>query len=172
MSRVIGIGVQDFETIRKNNYFYVDKTDFIREWWKTTGATVTLIARPRRFGKTLTMNTVNRFFSNEFSDQEALFSGLTVWKDETMRAEAGRHPVISMTWSGIKGSEYCEVREDIIENIRSMYDKYRWLAESPNIDAPTSHQIADFSTKSLSDSEVVASLRVLCQALHQHYGVK
>ena len=172
MSRVIGIGVQDFETIRKNNYFYVDKTDFIREWWKTTGATVTLIARPRRFGKTLTMNTVNRFFSNEFSDQEELFSGLAVWQDEDMRAEAGHHPVISMTWSGIKGGGYHDVREDIIENIRSMYDKYRWLAESPNLDGATSHQIADFSTKSLSDSEAVVALRVLCQALHQHYGVK
>ncbi len=172
MARVIGIGEQDFETIRKNNYFYVDKTNFIRDWWKNTGATVTLIVRPRRFGKTLMMNTVNRFLSNEFSDQEKLFSGLSVWQDEDMRAEAGQHPVINITWSGIKGGGFQEVRDDIVENICSLYDKYRWLAESQKLDAPTSHQIADFTTKSLSDSEAASALRVLCQALHQHYGVK
>ncbi len=61
MGKTIGIGVQDFEKIRTNDYFYMDKTDFIREWWES-GAEVTLITRPRRFGKTLNMSMIEKFF--------------------------------------------------------------------------------------------------------------
>ncbi len=61
MSRTVGIGKQDFENIRQKNYFYIDKTQFIQEWWEENDE-VTLIARPRRFGKTLTMSMVENFF--------------------------------------------------------------------------------------------------------------
>lgn len=61
MARTVAIGIQDFEAIISNNYFYIDKTDFIREWWEN-GDSVTLIARPRRFGKTLNINMLERFF--------------------------------------------------------------------------------------------------------------
>ena len=61
MNRTIGIGLQDFEAIRKKNIFYVDKTKFIQEWWESQDE-VTLITRPRRFGKTLAMSTVEKFF--------------------------------------------------------------------------------------------------------------
>ncbi len=61
MARTVAIGVQDFETLITNHYFYIDKTDFIREWWEN-GDSVTLITRPRRFGKTLNMNIVEKFF--------------------------------------------------------------------------------------------------------------
>ena len=103
MSRVIAIGEQNFRTIRENNYFYVDKTGFITDWWLKIGATATLITRPRRFGKTLMLDTVREFFTAEAHDQEKLFSGLEVWKNDVMRQTAGTMPVISLTWSGIKG---------------------------------------------------------------------
>ena len=64
MARTVGIGLQSFEKIRENNCFYVDKTGFIKEWWENRDD-VTLITRPRRFGKTLMMNTLERFFSTE-----------------------------------------------------------------------------------------------------------
>ena len=80
MSRTIGIGNQDFSVIRTNNYFYIDKTGFIREWWDS-GDHVTLITRPRRFGKTLTMSMTEQFFSVQYADRGDLFEGLDIWKE-------------------------------------------------------------------------------------------
>ena len=80
MARAIGIGNQDFERTRKEGYFYIDKTGFIQEWWDT-GDSVTLITRPRRFGKTLNMNMVEKFFSLDYADRGDLFQGLAIWED-------------------------------------------------------------------------------------------
>ena len=74
MARAVGIGLQSFEKIRENQYFYIDKTKFIKEWWEN-GDDVTLITRPRRFGKTLTMNMTEQFFSIQYAKREDLFSG-------------------------------------------------------------------------------------------------
>ena len=75
MEQKISIGVQDFEKLRTNHGFYVDKTDLIRKWWQETDD-VTLITRPRRFGKTLNMSTLNCFFSNRYAGREDLFEDL------------------------------------------------------------------------------------------------
>ena len=81
MSVNVAIGVQDFSTLIENHYFYVDKTAFIKEWWEYKDD-VTLITRPRRFGKTLNMSMLNCFFSNKYADRGDLFEGLDIWKDE------------------------------------------------------------------------------------------
>ena len=81
MERTIAIGHQNFETVRKNNYFYIDKTEFIREWWNS-GDIVTLITRPRRFGKTLNMSMTEQFFSVEYKDWGDIFEGLSIWEKE------------------------------------------------------------------------------------------
>lgn len=81
MARTVAIGVQDFETLITNHYFYIDKTDFIREWWEN-GDSVTLITRPRRFGKTLNMNMVEKFFSLDYGGRSDLFENLNIWKEE------------------------------------------------------------------------------------------
>ena len=81
MARTVGIGHQDFETIRKKGYFYVDKTNFIKEWWES-GDRVSLITRPRRFGKTLNMSMTEQFFSVAYADRGDLFEGLSIWKNE------------------------------------------------------------------------------------------
>lgn len=75
MVRTVAIGVQDFETIIINDYFYVDKTDFIKEWWEN-GDSVTLLSRPRRFGKTLNMSMLEAFFSNKYKNRADLFENL------------------------------------------------------------------------------------------------
>ena len=72
MDRKVAIGIQSFSTLRENNYFYVDKTSFIKEWWES-GDEVTLIARPRRFGKTLNMSMLENFFSIEYASRGDLF---------------------------------------------------------------------------------------------------
>ena len=84
MARTVAIGIQDFEQIIKNDYFYVDKTNFIKEWWES-GDSVTLIARPRRFGKTLNMSMLEEFFSLKYTDRGDLFEGLSIWKEEKYR---------------------------------------------------------------------------------------
>lgn len=81
MARTVAIRIQDFGDLIRNNYFYIDKTSFIREWWES-GDSVTLITRPRRFGKTLNLNTVERFFSVKYKDQGTLFQDLSIWKEE------------------------------------------------------------------------------------------
>ena len=172
MSRVIAIGEQNFRTIRENNYFYVDKTGFITDWWLKTGAAATLITRPRRFGKTLMMDTVREFFTAEAHDQEKLFSGLEVWKNDVMRQTAGTIPVISLTWSGIKGQNYWVVRKDILRTIAEAYRHFDFLAESDKVSPVLCSRLKNFSFQSRDESEDPAALRDLCIALHQYYGVK
>ena len=98
MKAVISIGNQDFVSIRKNHCFYIDKTDFIREWWENQDS-VTLITRPRRFGKTLNMNMTEYFFSVKYADVGQYFEGLNVWKNERLRSLQGTYPVIALSFT-------------------------------------------------------------------------
>lgn len=101
MPRTISIGCQDYGTIRREGYFYIDKTSFIRAWWES-GDSVTLITRPRRFGKTLTMSMTEQFFSVEYAGRGDLFEGLSVWEYEKFRKLQGTYPVISLSFANIK----------------------------------------------------------------------
>ena len=95
MGRTVGIGIQDFKTVIENDYFYVEKTSFLKEWWES-GDSVTLITRPRRFGKTLTMSMVERFFSIKYAGEGELFEQLSIWQEEKHRGLQGSYPVISL----------------------------------------------------------------------------
>ncbi len=90
MARTIGIGIQDFGEIIKNNCFYVDKTAFIKEWWENMDS-VTLITRPRRFGKTLTMSMTEQFFSVKYAGRGDLFDGLFIWQEGKNTAPCRGH---------------------------------------------------------------------------------
>ena len=98
MKPVISIGNQDFRSIRENHNFYVDKSDFIREWWENQD-TVTLITRPRRFGKTLNMSMLENFFSIQNEKREDLFEGLAILEDQKYRALQGSFPVIFLSFA-------------------------------------------------------------------------
>ena len=100
MERKVGIGIQDFCKLREAGCFYVDKTDFIREWWEKNDD-VTLITRPRRFGKTLTMSMLECFFSTKYAGRGDLFEGLSIWQDEKYRKMQGTYPVIYLSFSSI-----------------------------------------------------------------------
>ena len=98
MTRTVAIGIQSFEEIRKGNYYYIDKTSFIKEWWES-GDDVTLITRPRRFGKTLTMSMLEQFFSVKYENRGDLFEGLSIWKEEEYQKLQGTYPVISLSFA-------------------------------------------------------------------------
>lgn len=109
MGRTAAIGIQSFEKIIENNCMYIDKTDFIREWWES-GDDVTLITRPRRFGKTLNMNMTERFFSVEYAGRGQIFEGLSIWKQEEYRKLQGTWPVIMLSFAAVKETnEYMNV---------------------------------------------------------------
>ena len=117
MRKTVSIGMQDFASLIENQYFYIDKTDFIREWWDR-GDQVTLITRPRRFGKSLNMSMLECFFSNAYAGRgEELFGGLSVWENEKMRAEQGQWPVIFLSFAGVKESSFHEAREGILKQL-------------------------------------------------------
>lgn len=110
MAGAIGIGIQDFGKLIENQCFYVDKTDFIREWWESKDD-VTLITRPRRFGKTLNMSMVEKFFSVDYADRGCLFEGLSIWEREEYRKLQGTYPVISLSFAGVKEKDYPMTRK-------------------------------------------------------------
>ena len=113
MKRTVGIGIQSVDKIREGNYFYIDKTHFIKEWWES-GDDVTLITRPRRFGKSLNISMVHQFFSLEYKDRGDLFEGLAIGKDEKYRKLQGTYPVINLSFARIK----------ILRKQRQKYMKY------------------------------------------------
>lgn len=170
MARTVGIGIQDFSTIIENNYFYIDKTAFIKEWWEN-GDSVTLITRPRRFGKTLLMSMVEQFFSISYAGRSDLFENLTIWREEKYCNLQGTYPVISLSFAGVKERSYEQSRKKICRIIKSLYDKYDFLLES---DALSESQKEDYRKISMDMEDSVASysLKALSDYLYQYYGKK
>ena len=170
MGRTVGIGIQEFNEIRENNYFYIDKTYFIKEWWES-GDKVTLIARPRRFGKTLNMSMLYQFFSVDYKDRGDLFEGLSIWNEEKYQKLQGTYPVLCLSFATIKGTEYEQMRAKICEVITNLYSKYYFLRDS---DALTDKDREYFDRVSLDMNEAIASsaLHQLCSYLSRYYGKK
>ncbi len=133
MARTLGIGKQDFEKVRKENAFYIDKTKFIREWWESEDD-VTLITRPRRFGKTLNMNMLEKFFSVQYAGREDLFQGLAIWDDEKYRMLQGTYPVISLSFANVKEKSYAATVRRINQILANLYSANRFLLYNGNLD--------------------------------------
>ena len=129
MNRTIGIGLQDFEAIRKKNIFYVNKTKFIQEWWESQDE-VTLITRPRRFGKTLAMSTVEKFFSVQYAGREDLFEGLGIWEEEKYQRLQGTYPVISLSFANVKEKTYAATVRKINQILLNLYSMNDFLLQS------------------------------------------
>ena len=135
MARVVSIGAQDFEMLITNNCFYVDKTLFIKEWWERYDI-VTLITRPRRFGKTLNMNMLERFFSIKYREQGTIFEGLNIWEEKSpdgdykYRDLQGTYPVISLSFAGVKEPDYDMAVYRLCGIIQDLYIKNYFLLQS------------------------------------------
>ena len=128
MSRTVGIGNQDFSVIRTNNYFYIDKTGFIKEWWDS-GDHVTLITRPRRFGKTLTMSMTEQFFSVHYAGRRDLFEGLEIWKEERYREIQGTYHTISLTFANVKEPNFEMTKQRINQILTDLYNENIFLLD-------------------------------------------
>ncbi|MDD6037467.1 MAG: AAA family ATPase [bacterium] len=170
MARTVAIGIQDFEQITKNDYFYVDKTDFIREWWES-GDSVTLIARPRRFGKTLNMSMLEMFFSLKYEGRGDLFEGLSIWEDEKYHALQGTYPVIALSFANVKGADYLSTKMSIYQMIVELYSKNRFLLSGTSM---TDADVQYFDSICMDMPEYVAtnSLHRLSDFLCRYYGKK
>ena len=173
MNQKVSIGIQDFESIRKNNCFYIDKTHFIKEWWDC-GDAVTLITRPRRFGKTLNMSMLEQFFSNRYEGREDLFEGLSVWKHEEYRNLQGTYPVISLSFANIKGTNFTTVRESICCMIADLYDAHNYLLDSELLTENDKNYIKEtiVQKENVSDAFASMTLHRLSQYLCKYYNRK
>ena len=177
MKKVVSIGNQGFEKLRAGGYFYVDKTDFIREWWEA-GDEVTLIARPRRFGKTLNMDMLNCFFSNRYKNRGDLFEGLSIWKREEYRKLQGSYPVIFLSFANVKGDNYQDARNSIVSAINSAYQAHAYLLESnvltegeKSFFAQLDQYVNDISAdKQIVNEAIFRSLNNLSSCLARYYG--
>ena len=135
MGAVISVGTQNFQSLRENEYFYIDKTDFIKEWWET-GDEVTLITRPRRFGKTINMNMLECFFSLKYKERWDLFEGLSIWKEEKYRKLQGTYPVISLSFASVKARNLADAKIQLKMQLADLYEKHRFLLSGVLLSVP------------------------------------
>ena len=164
------INTTDFEVIRKNQYFYVDKTAFIKEWWDGRD-TVTLITRPRRFGKTLLINMAERFFSVKYAGEGRLFEGLFIWGEEKYRELQGTYPVISLSFASIKDNNYEDARKKICYLIAAEYNRQIYLLEGDLLTEPEKDTFRK-KTPDMGDVEAVFALNQLSEYMNRYYGKK
>lgn len=170
MAKNVAIGIQSFSKLIENDCFYVDKTDFIREWWDSKDE-VTLIARPRRFGKTLNMSMTEQFFSLEYAQKGGLFEGLSIWEAEAYRNLQGTYPVISLSFAAVKETCFSEARKSLCRMIEEQYNKYEFLLEK-NLLNDKERAFYQEVTAGMSDSAASAALRMLSDFLYRLYGKK
>ena len=170
MPKVISIGNQGFEDIRKENRFYVDKTEFIREWWES-GDSITLIMRPRRFGKTLNMDMLKCFFSNQYADREDLFEGLTIWKDEKYRSIQGTYPVIYLSFADVKQTNYVDAVKKIKRILSDLYQQYVFLLQENCMTEMQKRQFSEVSPQ-MDDVTAQCALKDLSGYLYRYYEKK
>ena len=170
MAKVISIGNQSFESMRERDNFYVDKTSFIKEWWENEDI-VTLITRPRRFGKTLNMNMLECFFSNKYKDRGDLFEGLDIWKEEKYRKLQGTYPVIFLSFADVKQNNYEETIQKIKKIIFDIYQKYDFLKDWEGL---TDKEKTAFRKIDCVMSDIVAqgAIKDLSNYLSRYYGKK
>ena len=170
MKPVISIGNQDFRSIRENHNFYIDKSDFICEWWENQDP-VTLITRPRRFGKTLNMSMLENFFSIQAYDRKDLFDGLEIWEDKKYRELQGSYPVIFLSFASVKGETYTEAREGIIQILLDLYTKYDYLCQGQKL-SEKEKAYFDFVRVDMSNTIAAMSLHRLALCMNKYYGKK
>lgn len=169
MARIVGLGIQDFSKIQRENVFYIDKTRFLKEWWEAKDE-VTLIARPRRFGKTLTISMVEQFFSAAYADNRC-FQDMDIWKEKKYREIQGTYPVISLTFSSIKERNFEEARKKICATIQMLYQKYRFLLEGDILNEQEKAEFLKVSAE-MPEYEATLTLKKLSGYLERFYKKK
>lgn len=168
--KTISIGKQDFASLREHNCFYIDKTDFIKEWWNSQDD-VTLITRPRRFGKTLNMSMVECFFSVKYAKRLDLFEGLSIEKNADLRKLQGTYPVLFLSFAAVKTNTYENARRQICSLIASLYDENTYLLNGDTLNEREKKRFQAV-TPEMNDADAVMALQNLCLFLSKYYGKK
>ena len=168
MARTIGIGKQDFEKARKEHVFYVDKTRFIREWWENEDD-VTLITRPRRFGKTLNMSMLEKFFSVQYAGREDLFQGLAIWDDKRYRELQGTYPVISLSFAAVKEKSYAMTIARINQLLTNLYSANKFLMDDGVLDDKEKRFFVSVDV-TMDETTATMAIHQLSRFLSKHYG--
>ena len=164
------VGIENFEEIITEDFYYVDKTEMIKDllnkWSK-----VNLFTRPRRFGKSLNMSMLKAFF--EIGCDEGLFAGLKI-AEETMLCEnyMGRFPVVSISLKGIEEKDYQTARNLIVKVINEEARRLQFLLESSRLTSKDKELFSGLLEKEMDNETLVFSLRELSELLHKHYGEK
>ena len=170
LTNTVGIGIQNFMELRENHNFYIDKTSFIKEWWESNDS-VTLITRPRRFGKTLNMSMIEEFFSVDYAGRGDLFEGLSIWEEEKYRNLQGTYPVISLSFARVKDTDYESTEYHIRELLRKEYEKHCFLMES-NVLSEVEKVYYQRMREEMKPLDVPMSLHNLSDFLSRYYGKK
>ena len=170
MARTVAIGQQDFGTVREKGYFYIDKTRFIKEWWES-GDSVTLINRPRRFGKTLTMSMVEKFFSISHAGRADLFEGTEIWEYGEYREQQGTYPVIFLSFADVKETNFQDARKKIGYIIEQLYSQHDFLLEGDLLNEKEKRFFRNV-TAEMENYVFSASLKTLSNYLYRYYGKK
>lgn len=170
MAKTISIGAQSFEFIRKNDCFFIDKTGLIREWWENAD-TVTLITRPRRFGKTLNLDMLNCFFSRKYEVRGELFEGLSIWEYEKYRKLQGSYPVIFLSFADIKGATFEKTRQGIKYSLAELYGIHRYVKDGKDM-AEKDLTFFDSVSPNMPDTVAVLALKYLSDYMSRYYGQK
>ena len=170
MQQKISIGKQNFADMRENKYFLIDKTDFIKEWWDS-GDDVTLITRPRRFGKTLNMSMLECFFSNRYAGRGDLFEGLSVWEDEAYRQIQGTYPVIFLSFADVKADNIQDAKRQVKMKVAELYKNNRVLLNDIIFDDDEKQEFRQTNV-GMDDAECSMSLKQLCNYYERYYNKK
>ena len=170
MKKAISIGIQGFSDLREQDCFFVDKTNFIKEWWGKRDV-VTLIMRPRRFGKTLNMSMLDCFFSNKYANRADLFEGLSIWQDETYRKLQGTYPVIFLSFAAVKAGNLEDAKTQIKQEIARLYWENRNLMKK-DIFGEDERELYYRTTVKMDDVTAQDSLRNLSVWMERYYGKK
>lgn len=170
MKKAISIGIQGFSDLREQDCFFVDKTNFIKEWWGKRDV-VTLITRPRRFGKTLNMSMLDCFFSNKYANRADLFEGLSIWQDETYRKLQGTYPVIFLSFAAVKAGNLEDAKTQIKQEIARLYEENRYLLEG-NVLSDNERKIYNSTTIQMDDTMAQNALKTLSIWMERYYGKK
>lgn len=167
----VGLGYQNFLDFVCGKRFYVDKTHFIPEWL-ASDARITLITRPRRFGKSMLLSTVRTFFDPMYADHPEYFKKLQVWKDKDCRRLFGTIPVISVSFGSCKGNDFAQAMRGVTLGLYNMYIQHEYLRESPKLSEEEKAEyrriVTSFSEQRTEYVEI--SIQKLCELLYKHYG--
>ena len=164
------IGIEDFEKIRQEDFYYVDKTKLIEQLLAQWGE-VNVFTRPRRFGKSLNMSMFQHFF--EIGSEKTLFDGLEISKNLKLCEEyQGKYPVVSISLKGINGTTYEEARGFLVKTINEEARRLSFLSESTKLDETEQELLNQLKKKEMSNDSLVYSIRELTELLEKHYEKK